>query len=81
MFSRWQVLLLDRREERRFLIFCYARRTLDIVVSREVLTMRHFILELTTKETEILVGGISSDEGQKPNALGLENMLNCVDQE
>ena len=51
------------------------------VVSREVLTMRHFILELTMKETEILVGGISSDEGQKPNALGLENMLNCVDQE
>ena len=51
------------------------------IVSREVLTKRHFIPELTTKETEILVGGISSDEGQKPNALGLENMLNCVDQE
>ena len=28
MFSRWLVLLLDRRDERRFLIFCYARRTL-----------------------------------------------------
>ena len=33
------------------------------------------------RETKILVKGVSSDEGQKPNAVGLKSTLDCADQE
>ena len=58
MFRRWLVLLLNRRDEGRFLFFCYVRCTLvcrskrNQVVSREVLTKRHYILEIT-RDTKV----------------------------
>ena len=53
----WSVLLLDRRDERRFLFFCYTRCTLvgrseTNVVSREVLTKRRNVLD-STRDTKV----------------------------
>ena len=81
---KWLVLLLNRRDERRFLIFCYARRTLighgeTKVVLREVLMKRHYFLKEQQGKNQ--VEGSSSVLGQKPIALGLKRMLNCIDQE
>ena len=82
MFRGWSVLLLNRRDERRFLFFCYARRTLvgrsGTWLSQGRYSQRDAVSSSQSEDTR---SKVQRYEGLKPIAQGLKNTLNCVEQE
>ena len=68
MFLGWSVLLLNRRDERRFSFFCYARRTLGRARLDRLEGGTHEETLRPQVNPKVLVSRVPRFEGLKPIA-------------